>query len=127
VRDRFFNVDFQYYTQSETDWLRKQAASLKKLLVFSNPVMPIGILSACMDLGRNPKSRGENNIISLVEEKFDHFKNSQLPDRVEHIRIFRNNFVAHQTEDRDVDQETAEKEIKNWATGIAALHKALNS
>ncbi|MEN6530444.1 MAG: DEAD/DEAH box helicase family protein [Anaerolineaceae bacterium] len=127
LRDRFFNVDERYYTQSEADWLRKQAASLKKLLVFSNPIMPIGILSSCMDLGRNPMSRGENNIIRLVEVKFDRFKNSQLPDRVEHIRNFRNNFIAHQTEDHEVDQETAEKEIKNWATGIAALYKALNS
>ena len=72
-------------------------------------------------------SRVENNIIRLVETQFDRFKNSQLPDRVEHIRNFRNNFIAHQNEDRGVDQETAEKEIKNWATGIAALHKALNS
>jgi len=124
-RDRFFNVDERYYMQSEADWLRKQAASLKKMLVFANPVMPVGILSACMELGRNPKSRVENNIIRLVESKFDQFKNSQLPDRVEHIRVFRNNFVAHQTEGRDVNQEMAEKEIKNWATGIAALHKAL--
>jgi hypothetical protein len=80
-----------------------------------------------MDMARNPKTRGEDNIIALVEEKFDRFKNSQLPDRVEHIRIFRNNFVAHQTGDMEVNQETAEKEIKNWATGIAALHKALKS
>ena len=80
-----------------------------------------------MEIAQNPKTRGEKNIIALVEEKFDRFKNSQLPDRVEHIRKFRNNFVAHQTEDLDVNQETAEKEIKDWATGIAALHKALKS
>jgi type III restriction enzyme len=127
ARDRFFDVNLQYLTQSETDWLRRQAASLKKMLVYSNPVMPISILTSCMDMARNPKTRGEDNIIALVEEKFDRFKNSQLPDRMEHIRIFRNNFVAHQTGDMEVNQETAEKEIKNWATGIAALHKALKS
>ena len=57
--------------------------------------------------------------------QFSVFSKSQLPDRVEGIRIFRNNFVAHGKEDAFVDQEAAEKEIKNWATGIAAIHKAM--
>lgn len=125
ARDRFFNVDERYYTHFDGDSLRKQASSLKKMLVFGNAVMPIGILSSCLELGREAKSREEGNIITLVEVQFSVFSKSQLPDRVEGIRIFRNNFVAHGKEDAFVDQEAAEKEIKNWATGIVAIHKAM--
>lgn len=126
ARDQYFDVDQRLYTQRDADWLRKQALGLKKLLVFGTPIMPIGLLSACMEMARSPKRMGENNIITDVENKFSKFNHTQLPDRVEHIRVFRNDYVAHQTEDYIVDQATAEIEIKNWATGIAALHKALS-
>lgn len=125
ARDSFFNVECDYCFQADLNWLRGQASSLKKLLVYGNPVMPVGVLSGCMELGRNPKSRGEYGIISLVESQFGQFKNGALPDRVEHIREFRNSFIAHGKDETFVDQETAEKELKNWSTGIAALHKAL--
>lgn len=123
-RDRFFNVVEARYSVSDGNWLRGQASSFKKLLVYSNPVMPVGLLSVCLELGRQPRSTGEDNIIRLVEEKFNRYGNTQLPDRVEHIRTFRNNFIAHQDEDSEVDHETARVELKNWATGIAALHRA---
>lgn len=126
ARDSFFNVECDYCFQADLDWLKRQASSLKKLLVYANSVMPVGVLSGCLGLGRNPKSRGEYGIISLVERQFGRFKNGQLPDRVESIRVFRNKFVAHAEEENIVDQQTAEVELKNWATGIAALHKALN-
>lgn len=127
ARDSFFNVECDYCFQADLNWLRGQASSLKKLLVYGNPVMPVGVLGGCMELGRNPKSRGEYGIISLVESQFGQFKSGALPDRVEHIRVFRNSFIAHGKAETFVDQETAEKELKNWATGIAALHKALGS
>lgn len=124
-QNRFFDVDERYYSVSDANWLRGQASSLKKLLVYANPVMPIGLLSICLELGAAPRSVNGDNIIRLVEEKFSRFAGSQLPERVKHIGLIRNNFVAHQTEDKVVDQQTAEVELKNWATGIAALHKAL--
>lgn len=124
-RDRFFNVEERHYSKPDADRLRRQASSLKKLLVYANPVMPIGLLDSCLELGCTPRSMGEDNIIRLVEGKFNRFNGSQLPERVKHIGSIRNNFVAHQTEEKVVDQETAKVELKNWATGIAALHKAL--
>lgn len=124
-RDRFFIVEERRYSKQDADRLRKQASSLKKLLVYANPVMPIGLLDSCLELALAPQSVGEDNIIRLVEEKFSGFNDSQLPERVKHIGAIRNNFVAHQTEDKVVDQEAAKVELKNWATGIAALHRAL--
>lgn len=124
-QNRFFDVDERYYSIPDANSLRSLASSLKKLLVYANSVSPVGILDRCLELGQTPKSHGQDNIIRLVEEKFSRFAGSQLPERMKHIGSIRNNFVAHQSEEKVVDQETAKVELKNWATGIAALHKAL--
>lgn len=123
--DQFFDVDESLYSRADGNWLRGQASTLKKLLVYSTNVMPIGVLSTCMQLGRNPKGGGEDNIIGLVEKRFGVFAGTILPDRVDQIRVFRNNYIAHSNDEKNVDQEMAKTELENWALGITAMNRAL--
>lgn len=121
----YFEPDTSHLMERDRGWLRKNAAGLKKALVYGSFIMPIGMLSFCLEYARRVPDLGVGGIFSSIRSHFSIFNSSTLFERLEHIRNFRNTFVAHQSDDADItDSELARVELKNWITGLCALYKA---
>ena len=119
-----------YFSLSDNDknWLMNNAKGLKKALVYNSFIMPIGMLSFCLEYAKKDPPLEVGGIFSTIRKEFEKFNRSQLSERVEHIRLFRNKYVAHQAEGVElVDVDQAQTELKNWITGLSAIHKAKNA
>jgi type III restriction enzyme len=127
AQDHYFMPDTSFLVQRDIDWLKRNAVGLKKALVYASYTMPISMLSFCLEYARLDPPLHVEGIFKAIQEKFNRFNKSQLFDRVEQIRIFRNNQVAHSTNEDTIDEETAKVELKNWVTGLAAIHKVRNN
>lgn len=126
-QDRYFMPDVSSLFQRDIDWLKKNGSGLKKALVYSSYTMPIGMLGFCLEFARQDPPLQVGGVFATIRERFSQFNHSQLPDRVEHIRSFRNKYVAHSQGEEIVDADLANVELKNWITGLAAIHKAKSS
>ncbi len=120
----FFDPPFMFVSEREKDWLRKNAAGLKKGLLYKAFFMPLGQLGFCLEYAKTAKDQ-TGGVYKAIRDQFSRYSESQLSDRVEHIRTFRNNYVAHQEKEL-IDPELARVELKNWITGLAALYKAIH-
>ncbi|MGB4595425.1 MAG: DEAD/DEAH box helicase family protein [Anaerolineaceae bacterium] len=123
AQDRYFMPDTSFLPQRDIDWLKRNAVGLKKALVYSSYTMPISMLSFCLEYARLDPPLNVEGIFASVKERFGRYNESQLFDRVERIRIFRNNQIAHSTNEDTIDAEMAKVELKNWITGLVAIHK----
>ncbi len=124
-KDRFFLPDLVMIAPSQVDWLKKNGASLKKALAYGSFIMPIGLLSFCLEYARMEPPMRVDGVFESIQTRFGRFNKSQLFERVEHIRNFRNKYVAHSTDEVELtDLELAKVELKNWATGLVAIYKA---
>lgn len=126
-QDLYFMPDYSSLYQRDIDWLKKNGSGLKKALVYGSYTMPIGMLSFCLEFAKLDPPLEVAGVFAAIREKFGRFKNSQLPDRVEHIRNFRNKYIAHSTDEETIDAELAKVELKNWITGLSAIHKVRSS
>ena len=124
-QDAYFMPDYFFISERDQKWLRKNAAGLKKSLVYRSFIMPIGMLSFCLEYARMDPPFNVGGVFATIREEFGRFNRSQLCERVNHIRAFRNKYIAHQEEDTELnDVEFARVELKNWITGLSAIHKA---
>jgi len=83
------------------------------------------LLSFCLEYARMEPPMRVDGVFESIQTRFGRFNKSQLFERVEHIRNFRNKYVAHSTDEVELtDLELAKVELKNWATGLVAIYKA---
>jgi len=66
-----------------------------------------------------------DGIFSAIYQQFSRYNNSQLSDRLNHIREFRNKYVAHQQTEMKLNAEEVKVELKNWISGLNAITKAI--
>jgi type III restriction enzyme len=118
----YFEPRLPKLSDKDSGWLRTNGSSLKKALVYRNFVMPLGLLGFCFDYSRQGGLKADGVFVS-VEKNFSRFGNSTLPDRVAHIRSFRNTYIAHQEKEL-TDAKLAKEELGNWIGGLIALHNA---
>ncbi|MFZ3071237.1 MAG: hypothetical protein WA110_08990, partial [Anaerolineaceae bacterium] len=124
-QDSYFMPDYFDLSERDRDWLKKNAAGLKKALVYGSFIMPIGMLSFCLEYARLDPPFRVGGIFETIRQQFGRFNKSSLYERVEHIRNFRNKYVAHQSGESDLtDAEQARVELKNWISGLGAIYKA---
>ncbi|MGV7976359.1 MAG: DEAD/DEAH box helicase [Anaerolineaceae bacterium] len=124
-RNYYFMPDYSMVGTMDLDWVKKNAGSLKKALAYGSYIMPIGLLSFCLQFARMDPPMHIEGVFRSIQLRFAKFNRSQLFERVEHIRNFRNTFVAHAAEDAELtDVELTKTELKNWTTGLAALYQA---
>jgi type III restriction enzyme len=124
-QDAYFMPEYFFISDRDQSWLRKNAAGLKKAMVYGSFIMPISMLSFCLEYAKMDPPLNVGGIFETIREEFGKFNRSQLCDRVNHIRSFRNKYVAHQKENTELtDVEFAQVELKNWITGLSAIHKA---
>ena len=123
-QDAYFMPDYFFISERDQSWLKKNAAGLKKALVYGSFIMPISMLSFCLEYAKMDPPIEVGGVFETIREKFGKFNASHLCDRVNHIREFRNKYVAHQKEDAELtDVEFAKVELKNWITGLNAIHR----
>jgi len=123
-QDAYFMPDYFFISERDQSWLKKNAAGLKKALVYGSFIMPISMLSFCLEYAKMDPPIEVGGVFETIREKFGKFNASHLCDRVNHIREFRNKYVAHQKEDAELtDVEFAQVELKNWITGLNAIHR----
>ncbi len=120
----FFDPAFMFVSDREKDWLRKNVAGLKKGLMYKAFMMPLGQLGFCLEYAKSAKDQ-TGGIYKAIRENFSQFNSSQLGERVDQIRSFRNNYVAHQEKEL-TDPVLARTELKNWINGLAALYRAIH-
>lgn len=118
----YFEPHLGTLSDKDVNWLRQNAAALKKALVYRNFIMPLGILGFCFDYAKQGAA-GIGGIFASVEKSFSVFNSSNLAERVATIRAFRNTYVAHQEKEL-TDAGLAKTELGNWIGGLIALHKA---
>jgi len=127
-RDAYFMPDYFFISERDQAWLRKNAAGLKKALVYGSFIMPISLLSFCLEYAKMDPPLEVGGIFETIRKEFAKINRSHLCDRVNHIRAFRNKYVAHQKEDTELtDIELVRVELKNWISGLSAIYKMAHS
>ena len=124
-QDRFFMPDYFFISEGDKKNLMNNAAALKKALVYNSYIMPISLLCFCLEYARKDPPLHVNGIFTAVQQEFSRFNKSQLYERLDHIRDFRNKYVAHGHIDTKLTVEEAKVELKNWISGLSALQKAI--
>jgi len=125
-QDRYFEPDYFMISERDINWLRKNASSLKKALVYNSFIMPIGLVSFCLEYAKMDPPIILEGIFKSIRNQFGRFRTSKLFDRIEHIRNFRNTYIAHQDENNPLtDLEQAKVELKNWISGLSAMVKVI--
>ena len=124
-QETFFEPDSSLISEHDKNWLRNNAAALKKALVYNSYIMPISLLCFCLDYARMRPPLPVDGIFSAIYQQFSRYNNSQLSDRLNHIREFRNKYVAHQQTEMKLNAEEVKVELKNWISGLNAITKAI--
>lgn len=124
-QDRFFMPDYFFVSEVDKKNLMNNAAALKKALVYNSYIMPISLLCFCLEYARKDPPLPVNEIFTAIQREFSRFNKSQLYERLDHIREFRNKHVAHGHIDTKLTVEEARVELKNWISGLSAITKAI--
>jgi type III restriction enzyme len=119
----FFEPSYRGTSDRDQAWLRSNAAHLKKALIYKNPIMPLGLLSFCLEYARTYLVSPISGIFDLISRQFAQYSTSQLGSQVDEIRKFRNTFIAHQEQELK-DVEEARTQLRNWISGLAEIYKA---
>jgi len=101
-----------YEHVAESVRLRDLARSLKKVLVFRNPIMPTGLLVFCLDYSRS-KSESLPGVFAAIRERFRDLAEGSLRELVQRVYDFRNTYIAHQKKEL-TDAAVAEAALHNW-------------
>jgi len=124
-QDRFFMPDYSFVSEVDKKNLMNNAAALKKALVYNSYIMPISLLCFCLEYARKDPPLPVNGVFTAIQREFSRFNKSQLYERLDHIREFRNKHVAHGHIDTKLTVEEAKVELKNWVSGLSAIQKAI--
>ena len=122
-QDLYFEPFYMMIGENTKDWLRRNASRLKKALVYKNAIMPLGLLSFCLQYATTDYSIG--GVFDVIHKEFNRFIKSDLGKRVDHIRKIRNTYIAHQDNQMN-DPVQAKTELKNWISGLSAIYRAHN-
>jgi len=117
----FFEPDMR--GKSNAHFLSERARSLKRLLVFRNPIMPTGLLVFCLDYARNT-SEALPGIFSAIQQRFTDLAQGSLRDLIQRIYDFRNTYIAHQKAEL-TDPAAAEEALRAWVDALSAATAVL--
>jgi len=99
--------------------LLKNAANLKKTLIYHNGLWPMGLLAFCLEYG----IKGEKNmggVLDSVKSRFRAPQDAELYTKIENVNGFRNTFVAH-AEKELTDSKRAKEELGRWIEAIYSI------
>ncbi len=121
-RERFFEPDLTVLHPRDQSFFKRQESNLKRTLIENDGVMPMGLLKWCLDYAKNPKTP-PGGIFSAVKAAFVDAAKTNLPDTVDRIYSFRNEYIAHQEKEL-VDKEVARQAMMDWILGLRRIWRA---
>jgi type III restriction enzyme len=124
-QETFFMPDYSRISEVDKKRLMNNGAAFKKALVYNSFIMPISLLCFCLEYARKTPPLAVDGIFSVVHQQFSRYNTSKLYDRLDHIREFRNKYVAHQHEEMKFSADEVKVELKNWISGLSAITKAV--
>jgi type III restriction enzyme len=98
---------------------KKMAANLRKTLVTSSGLMPIGLLRDCMDYALQDRAR-HGGVFESVRGRFKFSGGRKLLSAVSNMYDFRNTYVAHHDQTL-TDQKLATRALGDWLALLAQL------
>jgi len=121
----FFEPDFSAANKNKLPFLRTQAGLLKKLLVHQSPLMPTGLLCFCLGYATSDDA-ALPGVFAVVRSQFAAFASSPLRNELEQCYNFRNRYIAHQKEEKELnDFEEARTALHTWCVALSSLHQAV--
>ncbi len=119
-RERFFEPDLSMLSPRDRSFHERQAKNLQRTLAENDGVMPMGLLRWCLEYAKSPRTP-PGGIFNAVKMKFAATVKTNLPDSVERIYSFRNEFIAHQEKEL-ADLDLTRQAMKDW---IGSLRESL--
>ena len=104
-RDRSFN--------------ERQAKNLQRILVENDGVMPMGLLRWCLEYAKSPRTP-PGGIFIAVKAGFAGALKTDLPETIDKIYSFRNEYIAHQEKEL-VDQEQTRQAMADWISSFLRI------
>ena len=102
-----------------SDHYRRMSQNLRKTLLFSSGLMPMGLLRDCMDYALNDSTK-IGGVFDAVKQAFRYAGSRDVLDQVTAVYGFRNAHVAHQ-ESAITDQKPAGAAMGQWIRLIRLL------
>ncbi|MEZ5358282.1 MAG: DEAD/DEAH box helicase family protein [Candidatus Zixiibacteriota bacterium] len=118
-KDDFFSPYFGNMPAKQQGILRKNAANLKKTLVYRSGLWPMGLLAFCLDFGLRGE-KGFSGVLGSIKDHFGGESDSDLYTKVERVNAFRNQYIAH-PEKELTDVEMAKEELGYWINAINGI------
>lgn len=98
---------------------QRMAQNLKRTLVFSTGISPLGLLRNCLDYALNDNQR-VGGVFESVRNRFRFDGSRKLFELVHQVNEFRNTRIAHQ-EDQLTDPTLARREFRRWVELLRQL------
>lgn len=125
AQHEWFEVNATSLAPRQRRQLEKTGGLLKRLLVHDNGMMPIGLLRDCLTFAGSPQDV-ESGVLDGVAERFEKLAESKLPDVVQSVYDFRNNYVAHARPDAHLgDEDAAHAALQRWVVLLEALWRVV--
>lgn len=117
----WFDPNLDRNAAKATEHYKRVAANLRKTLVTSSGLMPIGLLRDCMDYALQDRAK-HGGVFQSVRDRFKFTGGRKLLTAVNNVYDFRNTYVAHQ-EQTLTDHKVATRALGDW---IALLDQLTN-
>lgn len=119
AQNNWFNPDMRFLSERDRTFYSQNANNLKRMLVYNNGVMPLGLLAFCLSY---PSQKVPlDGVFKVLQKRFSLPGAETLAKRLETIKDFRNTYVAHQPEELK-DTKIAKKMLGEWIGGLIALN-----
>jgi len=115
-RERFFGPDLSMLSPRDRSFHERQSKNIRRTLIENDGVMPVGLLRWCLEYAKSPRTP-PGGIFNAVKIKFVAPAKTVLPNAVEKVYSFRNEFIAHQEKEL-VDPELARQALKDWIISL---------
>jgi type III restriction enzyme len=119
-RGRFFEPDLSMLSPRDRSFHERQGQNLRRTLLENDGVMPMGLLRWCLEYAKSPRTP-PGGVFNAVKMRFAQAAKTNLPDTVERIYSFRNEFIAHQEKEL-TDLDVARQAMLEW---IGSLRESL--
>ena len=107
--------------------MAERARGFRRLLVDRNPIMPTGLLLFAIEYGKKD-SEPLAGLFTAIRSRMHDIANGPLYDKLARVCQFRNTYIAHQKEDRELkDVELTRTALHEWIEALAILFEAMKA
>jgi hypothetical protein len=116
----FFEPDMSKVKKTSADFYKERIRTLKRLLVYRSPLMPIGSLIFCLDYAENA-TEPLSGIFASIRTRFSGLAKTGLYARLQELYEFRNKYIAHQ-DAQLTDPKQTRTALTVWVEALRALY-----